>query len=111
MNREVRKLAWFVWRHYPPAKDWGRDILRRWIDWAYSHGFTAAFKDENETVVALGIARPVMDVEEARYFADYYDDEGHTIFIDLAIAPTTRVFKGLGILMKRRFGVREKIAF
>ena len=111
MNREVRKLAWFVWRNYPPAKDWGREILMRWLDWAYSHQFTAAFKDENETVVALGIARPVMDVEEARYFADAYDDEGHTIFVDLAIAPDSRVFKGLGVLMRRRFGVRDKIAF
>ena len=111
MNREVRKLAWFVWRHYPPAKDWGWKRLQGWVEWHYERAFTAAFKDENDVVVALGIGKPVMNPEDAKHDCYVTDPEGSCIFVELAIAPNNRVFQGLGALMRRRFGIRETIAF
>ena len=111
MNREVRQLAWFVWRHYPPAKDWGRELVRKWLAWACSEGFVGVILYRRERIIGCGIARPVMLAELAGYDRGYFDNEGDCMFVDLAVAPTTAVFKQLSILMRKRFGIRDRIAF
>lgn len=110
MTREIRQLAWFVWRHYPPAKDWGRDLLRSWLGWAGAQGFLGYFVDENDCVIAVGVARPVMEKYDGY---DYwtFDHEGPIVFVDLAIAANERLFRGLMALTKRRFGERQFIGF
>lgn len=110
MNREVRKISWFIWRNWPPAKDWGRELLRRWVDWNYSYSFIASVRDDSNNVKAVGIARPLMYADQA-YDYGTFDNEGPVIFVDLAIAPTKRIFQGLAVVLKRRFGEREYLAF
>lgn len=108
---DLRKLAWFIWRNYPPAKEWGRELLWNWLRWVASEGFVGVILDENHKIVATGIARPVMDPELAGYDSGYYDYEGDCVYADLAIAPTTEMLKALSIMMRKRFGIRNRIAF
>ena len=112
MNPEVRKLAWFIWRHYPPAKDWGRKLLWGWLGFHCANGFVGAIKDNpiSDRIVGVGIARPVMKPEDGHDCYEY-DPEGSCIFVDLALAADARAFKSLAVIMRKRFGTRDRIAF
>lgn len=84
-------------------------MLRKWVAFHYTRSFTGVLKDRNDVIKAVGIARPIMKLEDARDWCAF-DNLGSIILVELAIAPTKRMFQGLGVIMKRRFGERESIA-
>ena len=113
-SRYTREAAWFVWRHYPPAKDWGRHLLQRWITWNCSHGFMLTVLGNEEQLLGLAVVRPMMRencYDERK--SNHFDEEGDTYFVDLGIAlqPRLQVLQALGFAGLKRFGQRDYIAF
>lgn len=102
-------LAAFIRAHWKGAADWSDDSLLRWVRWALSEQFLAYCLDETE-IVGLGIARPVMHAEDGAEHG-VFDHEGSCIFVDLAIGTRPGALALLVALTRRRFGLREKIAY
>lgn len=106
----MRAAAWHVWRNYPPAKDWGRDLLWRWIGWHASNNTVAVVTNDNGHVVGVGIARLVMNGHDGRDPYEY-DPEGKCLFVDLSTATQPGAFLTLFLMALKRFGHRPEIAY
>jgi len=106
----IREAAWFLWRNFAWTKELGRDLLRNWLRWHACEGSLAIIRDDDGTLCGVGMARPVMDSEDAE---DCYafDPEGKVLFVDLAVATNRQAFTMLFLVMLHRFGQRPMIAF
>jgi len=109
----IREAAWFLWRNYPPAKDWGRVVLRNWISWHSSQAsLCIVYQDETRReIVGVGMARPVMEPWQGAADCYEFDAEGRCLFIDAAIATQTDAFVMMFLGLLQRFGHRELIAY
>lgn len=110
-NREALiNASWLAWRRFPPAKDWGRALLKEWIQWHMSNGFLHFVMEDDDHVAGLLIARTLMKVED---WNDCYatDPEGSVIFIDLAISLVPQAAVVFGFQLLKRYGERETVAW
>lgn len=103
-------IAEFVLRHYPAAKKWPK--LDDWINWEMEHDFCFLVGDDDHQLRGVLFIRPVLDPIRAHFSQLYFDEEGDTMFIDLAVAqpPIRDVLQCLAFAVIRRFGIRAKFA-
>ena len=97
----------FILEHYPTAHEWNQLLFYKWIQWCLGEGFLATVLDDNDEIVGLGIAHPIMKGQHE----DSLDQEGDTIFCDLGIALSYEAFQMLIFAMIERFGARKYIAW
>lgn len=110
----IHRIAAYIWRHYPPARDWGAELLVRWLAWHMNNRGVCIVKDEDESIRGVGVARLVMNAEDGAHngvLSYEHDNEGAVVFIDLAVTCHPDAIKILLLKIRERFGMRDRIAF
>lgn len=110
LDRAVRLAAWFAWRRTKQPKEWGRYLFWAWLSFHGSNGFAVTLHNEDGSVCAFFIARPVMHPEDG---SDSYafDHEGRGYYIDFLITQNHEVTQLLLLHLVQRMGQREFIAY
>ena len=109
LYQDAGKFCQFMLEHYEPARSWVDPF--GYCIWNMSHGFMAAVVDEDDKVVALGVARPV-DRPGFGVLPFYANEQGRNLHIDLLvdIGDSTESIFAMRDLIFARFGPRETVA-
>ena len=107
MKPNFEGIIKFILAHYPPALEWDQIAFYKWIQWSLGESFLVTVLDNNDEMVGLGVAHPIMHDQGE----DSLDQEGDTVFVDLAIALNYEAFQMLGFAFIDRFGAREYVAW
>jgi hypothetical protein len=106
----LRETNDFIEQHYPISMTWETGALATWITWASVKGFLFQVVGENG-LEGVAIARPVASLVGLIDNGWQHDENGHYIYIDLAIGHTRRVRQAIAFAILSRFGERESVAF
>ena len=109
----VLQIMQFILVHYARARDWNAPQLFNWICWNIEHGFCLLVGDDDK-IQGLAFVRTMMLKDCAKEMHTlYFDPEGDTYFVDLAIAPNPKLqaLQALGFAGHKRFGQRDYIAY
>ena len=84
--------------------------LLSFVEWVVHNGFYGVIRDDYGKIIALGIARPISYSTDAD---DQYgvDMDGDTVFVDWAITTRKGLMQALLVLLVRRFGPKDFIAW
>ncbi len=107
---DVIEVAAFALGYCPEMGINGTDVFLSWLKWHCQQQTLAVIKDDDERIVAIGIANPVMPPNIGPG-EECYDPEGSCIYVSLGIATSNLALKGLFLLMRKRFGHRDTIAY
>lgn len=106
---DYEELAVFVKGTNDITVKWDLDDTQAWLTWADGHGFLLTIEDAGR-VIGLMVARPVSHFDGMDVLTDVYNENGPVVWVDLCIAPGIEVFRGLGMLMARRFRKQSCLA-
>ncbi len=104
------EIVAFVLHNYKLSRTWKIISFFSWVSWMQEHGFCLTIADGDKLAAVLFV-RPVMHAEQADNEPFYFDNEGDSIFVDIAIAaiPRKRAMQAFAIAVKQRFGLRDKL--
>jgi len=92
-----------------PCRNWKREDLESWIDWAIMHGHCGIAMHKGK-LQGVGIGRPIGRIEDGgRYYA--VDYQGPILWIDLVASVHPQGMKTVWQMALDRFGQRESVAF
>jgi hypothetical protein len=110
----IYKVAAYVWRNYEPARDWGKDILISWLGYHSMNRTLFIVLDDDENILGVQVARLVMKPEDAVHNGVgnlTHDPEGKYVWADMVCVTHPKALAILLLMMRERFGWREKIAY
>jgi len=111
---KLTEIAKFCKKHVPSFKEWSDEQLLTLLDFYTSNGFLQAIVvdiEGNEAIAAIGMARPVNDINKAMTDPYYFDTLGNIIFIENAISIMPGAIDMLWNVLEKRLGYRDFIAF
>lgn len=114
MKVNIYKIAAFIFRNHPPARDWGAGLLVSWLAWHLNQQTCCLVLDDDENIQGVGIARTVMKPEDGArngMLTTAYDPEGSVVWVDLTVTTHPIALKILVLKIKERFGARDTIAY
>ena len=106
----IISTAAFIKRNWAGAADWPREAVVPWLAWHAGNGYAAVTRDGRGRINGVGLARPAASAEAGRDDQYHHAAQGPVIFMDLLIARTPPAMLSLWRLLKRRFGMRERVA-
>lgn len=106
----VSQAMYFTFKYYPPSLNW--EDPHGYFSWYIGNGYMAVVLDDQNHIVGLCTARPVMTAGDGAV-AYRHDPEGSCIWIDLLLVPKhyQTISNGLRLLLMDRFGHRETVAY
>lgn len=108
LDRPGTKEAELMRSVYPMSVGW--EHINEWLEWASEHGFLGQIWN-GDSLVGVGVARPVRDVLLASSDYYYFDMGGPTVWLDIGCCPVAGGMANLWYMTILRFGVREGVAF
>jgi hypothetical protein len=88
----------------------GRENLLMWLAWHSARYNACAIQDEKGKLVAVGVARTITDVVDAR-FPFKNDESGKLLYVEQVAATSNEGFKALLKYVQKRWSHCDKIMF
>lgn len=108
---DVDKLAALALEHIPSSRQWQEGRLQEWLAWLDASGCVIACYDDEGSTEPTGFAvvRPISDISK-RHQSYHINERGHTVYCDMAVAPTRKIMQAIGFAVLSRFGQRTFFA-
>jgi hypothetical protein len=105
--KSLLELHRFILDNYEEARHWDKLRFAEWLAWAKDSGYVLTVLDEQENIVGLAVAYPIMHKADC---GERSDQEGPIIFVQVAVCSRKGALQSLGFAILKRFGEREKVA-
>lgn len=104
----MKDLLDFIREHHTGTLAWPAGRLEEYVRWHLGIGGVGVIRN-NGAISGVALARLVRDPATAKDWQ--YDEDGQTVYVDMAVSTNPAALARMWILILKRFGVRKWAAF